>query len=62
MATLPPKLFDHPLVIWVGTATASFSEGERDQLRRFLRSGGTSFIDDASDRVKTTSTAAYVAR
>lgn len=44
-----PKLFDHPLVIWVGTGDCPpFSEGERDQLRRFLRSGGTLFIDDAS--------------
>ena len=42
-------LFDHPLIIWVGTGDcAPLSEAERGQLRRYLRSGGTLFIDDAS--------------
>ena len=44
-----PALFNHPLIIWIGTGDcAPFSQKERDHLRRYLRSGGTLFVDDAS--------------
>lgn len=42
-------LFEEPLVVWIGTGEAPpFSDAAIKQLRRFLRAGGTLFIDDAS--------------
>ena len=44
-----PRLFDHPLLVWMGSRPGpAFTEEERAQLRRYLRSGGTLFIDDVS--------------
>ena len=42
-------LFEEPLLVWIGTGEAPpFSEAAIKQLRRYLRAGGTLFIDDAS--------------
>ena len=44
-----PNLFYHPLIVWLGNGDVpSFSPEERSALGRFLRGGGTLFIDDAS--------------
>ncbi|MCB9522424.1 MAG: DUF4159 domain-containing protein [Myxococcales bacterium] len=42
-------LWDWPLVVWIGTeGVPPLSEAARGNLRRFLKAGGTLFIDDAS--------------
>ncbi|MFN3200978.1 MAG: DUF4159 domain-containing protein [Bradymonadia bacterium] len=43
------KLYKSPLLVWIGTgATAPIPEADRQRLSRFLRAGGTLFIDDAT--------------
>lgn len=44
-----PALFRLPLLVWIGTGpVAPLSPDARGRLRRYLRAGGTLFIDDAS--------------
>ena len=43
------NLFYHPLIVWIGVgAVPPFTAEQRLILRRYLRGGGTLFIDDAS--------------
>lgn len=44
-----PELFRWPLLVWIGTEEAPpFSDAARQRLHRYLRAGGTLFIDDAA--------------
>ncbi len=46
---LDPKLFDWPLLLWLGSGPCPpFSEAELERLSRFLRAGGSLFVDDIS--------------
>lgn len=44
-----PDLFRWPLIVWIGTgACAPFSDEVARRLSRYLRAGGTLYVDDAS--------------
>lgn len=42
------SLFDHPFVYLTGNKLVRFTEAERLNLRRYLRSGGFMFVDDCN--------------
>ncbi len=46
-----PHLYEYPLLVWIGDGPFEpLSEARRQALSRYLRAGGTLFIDDASLR------------
>ncbi|MEE2788646.1 MAG: DUF4159 domain-containing protein [Myxococcota bacterium] len=49
LALSDPNLFYYPLIVWIGVGEVPpLTDQERLILRRYLRGGGTLFIDDAS--------------